>query len=229
MEERRSCAYRARWRIASLASRTIADSFMTRTWHHYFRRVLFSLAWVGLGEHVLGLTTTSTSPPPSTASTPTVDGQTTNLPPPAVPTAPIRPPSHLLANLTKSLLVFTLTGLLHECGNLSVGPVLPALHSHTTSLPLIGTTTLFFAVQPVAIGAEAIVKGFWRQWKGKDGGKLGKHTQTLERAVGFCWTWWWLGTTAGWVVEDWSKRGFYSAKLAEWSVIRWFTAGTFWV
>ncbi|KAL8293632.1 hypothetical protein RQP46_000333 [Phenoliferia psychrophenolica] len=196
-----------------------------------FRRVLFTLAWSGLGERVLGLSTTSNSPPPSTTSTPNLDGTSTNNTiTPKRPLPPGRPPQHLLANLLKSLLVFTLTGLLHEAGNLSVGPVLPKVHSHTRSLPFIGTTTLFFAVQPLAIAAEAIVKSFWRQFKAStSSGVLSAHAQTLERAVGFAWTWWWLGTTAAWVVEDWSKRGFYGAKLAEWSVIRLVWKGTFWV
>ena len=202
---------------------------------------MFTLAWTGLGERVLGLATSSSSPPPSTTSTPTPDGTSTNTPSSARPLSshdsthkatcrPLSSPHHLLLpNLVKSLLVFTLTGLIHEAGNLSVGPVLEKLHSHSRSVPLIGTTTLFFAVQPIGIALEAVVKRFWRQWKTTHPGlSLGLGLE-VERAVGFCWTWWWLGTTAGWVVEDWSKRGFYSVKLAEWSVLRYLLKGTFWV
>ncbi|KAM0753288.1 hypothetical protein T439DRAFT_323925 [Meredithblackwellia eburnea MCA 4105] len=240
----------------------------SKTWHHYFRRMLVALVWQGLGEKVLGLRTTSSSPPPSTVSTPTPDGQSTNAPGPASRTPSpsssafqsphLRPPGSnnvlpsprtqpktkprdLFSNLVKSLLVFTLTGLLHECGLLSLEPTtLLAKHPLT---PRWGTTTLFFVVQPLAIGVEGVVKGAYRSFKGRrmqstrvENGSSwearflqGAVLRNVERLVGFVWTWVWLGWTARWVVEDWSKRGQWSVKLTEWSVIRWVWLGTFWV
>ncbi|KAI5477198.1 hypothetical protein MNV49_006642 [Pseudohyphozyma bogoriensis] len=132
-----------------------------------------------------------------------------------------------------SLIVFCITGLLHEGGNLSLDPLPTGVHPYIASLPPIGSTTMFFILQPFAVAVEALCKSAYRRWKFEkfkaSGGKWDpKSLQTFERALGFALVWWWLGWSASWVVEEWSKRGFYSERnaIANFSVIRGIWKGT---
>jgi hypothetical protein len=66
----------------------------------------------------------------------------------------------------------------------------------------------FFVAQPVALAFEAVIKHRWRKFKHSRGFQPGSLI-TLERVVGFIWTWLWLGWTAGWFVEGMSRLGVW--------------------
>lgn len=118
-------------------------------------------------------------------------------------------------NLIKSLLVFTLCGLIHDCGaysllllNTPVGAPIPASRNALVLTP-------FFVVQPFALAFEALLKAKYRKWKSGvyprwrvDG--YPKRLVVIERVIGFTLTWVWLGWSAGWFVEGLTKSGFFS-------------------
>lgn len=115
------------------------------------------------------------------------------------------------ANLLKSVLVFTFSGLFHDYSSLLL--LLDALGrgesidpSHLISL------APFFIIQPVAIAAEALLVPKYRAFKRARGIKRhgeGPLLTLLERTVGFAYVWVWLGWTAGWFVEGMARIGVW--------------------
>jgi hypothetical protein len=197
--------------------------------------------WKGLGEDVLGLSPSRATPvvsPPSSGVTTPIDIDKLSGPQktdqahvvPPVATHAIPPPaprSHVIANLIKSLLVFTATGLFHEFAGFVVTPG----HAPASTRPAphpglrFGATTLFFAVQPLGIAVESLLKKRWRAYKNARGPGDTPRVTTFERMIGFMLVWWWLGWTAGWVVEEWSKLGLFAVDP---SIPRWSLATPLW-
>ena len=124
--------------------------------------------------------------------TPAASGRTSPTHP--IPTAPLQATKRLqmpivLSNLIKSLIVFTLTGLIHdqsvywmykwytfpgspwliETPQNSKGKWINDELKWTDAM----VTTPFFVIQPLALAVEAIVKRQWRAWK------LRRHPQWL--------------------------------------------------
>lgn len=169
---------------------------------------------------------------PSTRTSNFTDTDDTRTPSPSHPISSIparttrdTSTKYMLSNFFKSLLVFTLTGLYHD---------LPSyiLQVHTAPpyslIPLNDCfpTTGFFMLQPFALAIEAYVKRYWRGWKNSvcsssakeaksgDGPRRGEPAwiMTLERIVGFIWTWWWIGYTARFFVVGLTRAGLYLRK-----------------
>ncbi|WVR08190.1 hypothetical protein IAU60_005236 [Kwoniella sp. DSM 27419] len=139
-------------------------------------------------------------------------------------------PRLMLQNLVKSFIVFVLSGLVHDAGSLSMIMKLghPKGRHYVVYLSDVFRLTPFFMVQPVGLAVEAMVKSTWRGWKakrhpewkrvtlkgtsgasqtGNPGGGEPAWLVYLERAVGFAWTWIWLGWTARWWVEGLAQLG----------------------
>lgn len=120
-----------------------------------------------------------------------------------------------LTNFVKSVIVFTITGLLHDVPFLlthlnETHPVLPK------SIPLSDwlVVTPFFVAQPFAIVIEAVIKRVYRRLKAARGIKLATEPDwlvTIERTVGFLAVWVWLG---------WSAKAYVSG-MARLSVMNW--------
>ncbi len=123
----------------------------------------------------------------------------------------------MLTNFIKSLLVFTLTGWIHDqaCYIVLLHTTPPGKAVHWTDAIV---TTPFFIAQPFALAVEAAIISVWRGWKAKhhpswrepnSGVVAPAWLVFVERLVGFIWTWWWLGWTAGWFIEAVTKVGLY--------------------
>jgi len=123
----------------------------------------------------------------------------------------------MLANLLKSLIVFTMTAGIHEQACFIL-----LLHTNPAGKTVHWTdaivTTPFFVLQPFALAFEAAVKSAWRGWKIKHHSNWRKsntkHAEPawlvfLERLVGFVWTWWWIGWSAGWFVRAVTRIGLF--------------------
>jgi len=128
----------------------------------------------------------------------------------------------MLSNFIKSLLVFTLTGWLHDTACiillLRTVPSRPDLQWRDAMV-----TTPFFLYQPFGLALEAAVQSTWRGWKAK------RHPawrrvkpvrekgidaepdwlRLLEKGVGLVWTWVWLGWTARYWVEGLCQVGVF--------------------
>lgn len=124
-------------------------------------------------------------------------------------------PKHFLINFIKSLIVFTLTGLYHDLPS-----YLLLLRTSTpgTSIPLVDcfSTMTFFILQPIGICVGSVVKRFWKSWKLASRSKRGKREPrwliTLERIMGFVWTWSWLGYTSRYFILGITRSGIYLRK-----------------
>lgn len=160
------------------------------------------------------------SPPPSPSLlSPPDSGR--NTPTPYQPDAP-PPRASVFANLFKSLVVFTFSGLHHDCG--SVVMMLDAVgRGEEVRWRTLFSLSPFFIAQPVALAVEAVVKQRWRKYKKARG--LAPGLTLAERIVGFTWTWLVLGWTAGWFVQGmaglhvwphWPGKTFYSALWWVW-------------
>ena len=123
-----------------------------------------------------------------------------------------------LSNFTKSLIVFTLSGLLHDCGTYSLLLVNTPLNRPAPALRQAFVVTPFFLAQPFALVAEALLKTKYRQWKTsvypqwKEKG-YPQYLMIGETVVGFALTWIWLGWSAGWFVEGLVKSGMFSREV----------------
>jgi hypothetical protein len=120
-----------------------------------------------------------------------------------------------LTNFAKSVIVFTLTGVLHDAPFLlthlnKTHPVLPKSILLSDWL----VVTPFFVAQPFAIVVEAAIKRVYRRMKAARGISLGSEPDwlvTMERAIGFLAVWVWLG---------WSARAYVSG-MARLNVANW--------
>jgi hypothetical protein len=118
-----------------------------------------------------------------------------------------------LSNFLKSLIVFTLSGLVHDCGTLTL-VLLNTPRSQPLNLDRVLALTPFFVLQPFALVFEALLKAQYRKWKAArwpnwrtEGTR--PHLLFTERLVGFTLTWIWLGWSAGWFVEGLTKHGMF--------------------
>ena len=191
-----------------------------QTWQGYFRRWLYLFGWIGIGENLLGLKPsgmsshprqTPTTPSPSAAPTPTGSARVSpSHPLPTEPPQRVRMTLGMMAsNFTKSLIVFGLSGLIHDLGIVALNMSWKPDFTWRDCLVL----TPFFAIQPVGLALEAALKSLYRGWKlkwqGQSPGPQPAWLTFFERLVGFIWTWTWLGWTAGWWVEGLCQAGMY--------------------
>ncbi|WWD20169.1 hypothetical protein CI109_104645 [Kwoniella shandongensis] len=202
------------------------STMWSRTWQGYNRRFLYVFGWIFIGEKVLGLTHTGLSShptiPPSNSSSqnsPNPSGQVSPSHPlpttaPQLPTRKLSP-RLMLQNLIKSLIVFGISGLHHDLGVLKLFWKFAPPGARMTLRERYILTPFFF-VQPLALAVEAAVKTSWRGWKLKTHPEWKKGGEgepgwlvLLERAIGFAWTWIWLGWTAGWFVEGLANMGAF--------------------
>ncbi|KAK4687149.1 hypothetical protein P7C73_g2972, partial [Tremellales sp. Uapishka_1] len=196
------------------------STMWSRTWQQYYRRWLYVFGWIGLGENILRLPRSgpasrpTPSPTPlSLAPTPLASGQTSpSHPLPTLPVQRVKTSSAIkLSNFVKSLLVFFLSGLLHDLGSLML------LYDDSAPHPKLQFSemflvTPFFLAQPFGLTAEAFIKTRWRGYKRNRRAPEPNWMVTLERVVGFAWTWWFLGWTAGWYLSGVSRVGLYRRK-----------------
>jgi len=200
----------------------------TQTWQGYFRRWLHVLGWIGIGENILGLTHSGESAHPKSEPPRNLSSASSATPSPigsgrTSPTHPIPSSDFIrsrsittrlaLSNFLKSLIVFTLSGLVHDCGTLSLILLRTPLNK-PLDLERVLALTPFFVLQPFALVVEAVLKAQYRSWKSKAypnwrtesvPGKL----VFMERLVGFTLTWVWLGWSSGYFVEGLTKHGMF--------------------
>lgn len=212
-----------------------------QSWNNGGRRWFYAVGWVGIGEKILRLPRSGISSHShnvdrhrhispldkmrsgdKTGSTPndaTPRGSrdvTPSHPLPTSTTSPRIPPEITLSNLLKSTIAFTLSGLLHDL------PA-PLLHLNrspkTTSLALgyrdLIYTTPFFAIQPLALAAEALIKRRYRSWKVSRGIARGSEHPALvfaERLFSFVVVWTWLFWCSGWYVSGVGRMGVYASE-----------------
>lgn len=127
----------------------------------------------------------------------------------ASPTHPLagRRTTTILSNLIKSALVFGFSALHHDYSSIlmmldAIGDGRAASLEPSMALSL----TPFFCCQPIGIAIEAAVKRVWRSQR--------KHfsspwISTFECAIGFVWTWVWLGWTARFFVQGMARLGVW--------------------
>jgi hypothetical protein len=180
-----------------------------------------------VGENLLGLTHSGESAHPRTIQAPSASTSSTPSPLGSGRTSPTHPipsltkhtarplsPRLALSNFAKSLIVFTLSGLIHDCGTLSL-ILLNTPDHQPINLNGVFALTPFFVLQPFALVVEALLKAQYRRWKTrayptwKEKGTP-ENLVFLERLVGFVMTWVWLGWSASWFVEGLTKRGMFS-------------------
>ncbi|ORX37889.1 hypothetical protein BD324DRAFT_623677 [Kockovaella imperatae] len=189
--------------------------------------------------------------PHTSASSSTVSSGRTS-PTHPIPTAPsqsirsLHTPD-LINNLIKSAIVFFLTGVLHDQSTyfmlkdyfypgsswLATSKSMPSIHVSPGRNPNFHwtdaiVTTPFFAIQPLALAFEALVKRQWRAYK------VRHHPEWLqasreppwlvyaERATSFTFTWVWLGWSAHWFVAGIPRTGAYAKMVdesASWSPV----------
>lgn len=117
------------------------------------------------------------------------------------------PRASLAVNLVKSFIVFGFSGLHHDWGSFTM--MLDAVgRGETVQWLTLFSLSPFFLAQPLALAFEAVVKKRWRAFKHARGWPPGP-ASTFECAIGFAWTWIWLGWTAGWFVQGMSRLGVY--------------------
>ncbi|EIW71680.1 hypothetical protein TREMEDRAFT_67902 [Tremella mesenterica DSM 1558] len=210
------------WRSSGLSNT------WSRTWQGYFRRWLWIFGVKLISEDILHLPHSGPSPhshfmsqssiPPTTSETSSPaqsSGRSTPYHPlpTAKPLAPRRLSTKMvLANLLKSIIVFSLSGLIHDVGTYIL------LFTERNSNPHwreVLVLTPFFAIQPLGLVVEAVIKtlyrGVKRRWflKSNIGMESPQWLTFLERLVGFVWTWVWIGWTAGWFVDGLTKAGMW--------------------
>lgn len=110
------------------------------------------------------------------------------------------------ANLIKSAITFTLSGLHHDCSSLLL--LLDKMGRGEKELPLGLMVTPFFMIQPLGLVFEALVKRQWRIYR-KTLPLPDQAITTIEFVIGNTWTWVWLGWTARWYVRCLSEIGAY--------------------
>lgn len=110
------------------------------------------------------------------------------------------------ANLIKSAITFTLSGLHHDCSSLLL--LLDKMGRGEKELPLGLMVTPFFMIQPLGLVVEALVKRRWRVIR-KSLGLPEPAIRAIEFVIGNTWTWVWLGWTARWYVRCLSEIGAY--------------------
>lgn len=110
------------------------------------------------------------------------------------------------ANLIKSAITFTLSGLHHDCSSLLL--LLDKMGRGEKELPLGLMVTPFFMIQPLGLVVEALVKRRWRAVR-KSLGLPEAAIRAIEFVIGNTWTWVWLGWTARWYVRCLSEIGAY--------------------
>ena len=124
----------------------------------------------------------------------------------------------MFTNFIKSIIVFALSGYIHD-----QGAYILLLHTHAPGKVIHWTDAIvftpFFIVQPFGLAFEAAIKFVWRSWKARNfPGWIDirlPDTQPswlvfMERLIGFIWTWWWLGWTAGWFIQAAADIGLYT-------------------
>lgn len=121
-----------------------------------------------------------------------------------------------LSNFVKSVIVFALSGFVHDCATYSL-LLLNANPGQVPQLRQAFVLTPFFLVQPFALVIEALGKMQYRKWKTRAypnwqerGHPYPAHVKRFELVVGFVLTWVWLGWSAGWFVEGLTKGGKFS-------------------
>lgn len=110
------------------------------------------------------------------------------------------------ANLIKSAITFTLSGLHHDCSSLLL--LLDKMGRGEKELPLGLMVTPFFMIQPLGLVVEALVKRRWRSVR-KALPLPEPALRAIEFVIGNTWTWVWLGWTARWYVRCLSEIGAY--------------------
>lgn len=110
------------------------------------------------------------------------------------------------ANLIKSAITFTLSGLHHDCSSLLL--LLDKMGRGEKELPLGLMVTPFFMMQPLGLVVEALVRRRWRAVR-KSLGLPETAIRVIEFVIGNTWTWVWLGWTARWYVRCLSEIGAY--------------------
>lgn len=127
------------------------------------------------------------------------------------PSNPIPAGPNVKANLIKSMVTFTLSGVHHDYGTLVL--LLDQIgHGERSAIAwtdVFGVTP-FFVVQPFGLVLEAVVKRQWRVIKKKEVVSE-RAASFIEFVLGNTWTWVWLGWTAGWYVRTLTEIGTYRA------------------
>lgn len=119
------------------------------------------------------------------------------------------------SNFVKSVLVFTLSGLVHDCGTYSLLLLNTPDHQPLPKLSDAFVLTPFFVAQPFGLVAEALIKAEYRKWRSgvypdwKEG-QYPRRLAVAEGLIGLTLTWLWIGWSAGWFVEGLTKSGMWS-------------------
>ncbi|KAL7418533.1 hypothetical protein Q5752_006991 [Cryptotrichosporon argae] len=230
------------WRQPGLAH------MWSRTWHQQYRRTLHTLCWIGIGENLLGLKHTGEAPHPrpatpltsessallvaspipalgssrataDTTASPSISAR--SLPANLVLLTTRSTPLKLYAhNFIKSSLVFVVSGLMHDAGSLVLA-IRAAGRGAAPGWTDVFVLTPFFAVQPIGLVVEALARRAWRRVRPATGARF----VTLERAVGFAWTWAWLGYTAAAFVEGVARLGVWDSVEPVRGVSAWLVYG----
>lgn len=127
------------------------------------------------------------------------------------PSNPIPAGPNVKANLIKSIVTFTLSGVHHDYGTLVLllDQIGRGERSAIAWTEVFGVTS-FFVIQPFGLVLEAIVKRQWRVVKRKQVFSE-RAASFIEFVLGNTWTWVWLGWTAGWYVRTLTEVGSYRA------------------
>lgn len=127
------------------------------------------------------------------------------------PSNPVPAGQSVMANLIKSVVTFTLSGLHHDYGTVTL--LLDQIgrgERKALAWTNVFGVTPFFVVQPLGLVLEAVVKRQWRVLK-RTQRISPRVASSLEFVVGNTWTWVWLGWTAGWYVRTLAGIGAYGA------------------
>lgn len=138
------------------------------------------------------------------------------------------------ANLLKSFIVFTLCGLTHDIPAWTFATHGDSTQHITLSYQSLIYTTPFFAIQPLALALEALIKRQYRRAKVNAGLAKGTEPPALvfvERLVGFVIVWYWIGWTSGWYVAGVARMRLYmweEGEAAMWSPVGGLVMGRWW-
>ena len=240
--------------VEGALTRLVRGESLRQTWNNGNRRWSFMLGWVGIGEHILGLPVSghvseplaarsapdearSSATAPSASGTPNPSRAVSPSHPVPAAAAPAARKMTLriaLANLVKSLIVFTLCGLMHDFPAWTFTTHGDSTRRITLSYTSLIYTTPFFAIQPLALAVEALIKRQYRRAKVNAGLAKGTEPRALvfaERLVGFVVVWYWIGWTSGWYVAGVARMRLYMWEgddAAMWSPMGGLWLGKWW-